>query len=106
MGSMNVEFHMMRLCLHKTFHRGLGPPGWMACALTTQGEGEAEGGNERIKARKSYFLAAPIMYSAMFIQAFFKLTKQFEEFIFIWGTWHFMSFIGGEENQYLQVGFF
>lgn len=78
-------------------------PAWLdgMCLNHTRGGG----GSERIKACKSYFLPAPIMYSVMFIQAFFKLTKQFEESIFIWGTWHFMSFIGGEENQYLQVGF-
>lgn len=82
-------------------------PAWLdgMCLNHTRGGGGGAGGNERIKARKSYFLPAPIMYSVMFIQAFFKLTKQFEESIFIWGTWHFMSFIGGEENQYLQVGF-
>lgn len=38
-GTKTSNSNVMRLCLHKAFHRGLGPPGWMACALTTQGCG-------------------------------------------------------------------
>lgn len=40
----------------------------------------------------------------MFMEAFYKLTEQFEEYIFLRGMWHFMSFIGeGKKIQYLQV---
>lgn len=58
MGSANVEFRMMRLCLHKAFHRGLGPPGWMACALTTQGEGEGGGGQREDQSPQELFFAS------------------------------------------------
>lgn len=35
----------------------------------------------------------------MFTEAFYKFTEQFEEYIFLRGMWHFMSFIGeGKER--------
>lgn len=71
-GTKTANSNVMRFCLHKAFHRGLGPPGWMACALTTQGCGgrglgqRGVGSKERIEPLppyspppppKSYFLA-------------------------------------------------
>lgn len=61
-----------------------------------------EGGMRGSKASKLFLDSTLNVFRNVYL-GFIRLTKQFEEYIFIWGTWHFMSFMDGKESHYLQV---